>query len=98
MVTQLGSPRLAQSAHERPAQAVFALIVVVEDAEDVEQCTFTGPGRAHDGHQFPLLDVKVDAPQHMERRSVMVSLVNVFQMYHAVVYKYKCVTFTVCIP
>ena len=82
-VAQVGGTRLAQFPDGRARQHVFALIIGVQDAQDVEQGTLARPGRTHDGHQFALGDVQVNAPEHMQGLCTLVGLVYAFQVYHS---------------
>ena len=82
-VAVFGSFGLREIADELSVDAVFAAVVVVENAEDVEQRGLARTRRAHDGYEFAFLDAQVDAFQYVERLGAEVGLVDVFQFYHA---------------
>ena len=77
-----GGLRLRQPLDEASGEEVVAAVVVVEDSENVQQGRFARSRGPHDRHQFTLADLEVDALQHVQRRSVVVGLVDVFQLYH----------------
>ena len=84
VVAGRGGLRLAEILDQAAGQIVAAAIIVVEDAEDVEQRRFARSGCAHDGDQFALFHREVDTLEHMQGRPVVVGLVDVFQLYHIV--------------
>lgn len=82
VVAGRGGLRLAEILDQAAGQIVAAAVIVVEDAEDVEQRRFARSGCAHDGDQFALFHREVDTLEHMQGRPVVVGLVDVFQLYH----------------
>ncbi len=69
----------AQVPDEFPVQPVFAGIVTVQDAQDVEEGGLPGTGRAHDGDELTPFDGEVDALEHVQGLSVVVRLVDVLE-------------------
>ena len=67
---------------EPSRKAVLAFIVVVQDADDVQQGALAGAGGAHDADELTLLYGQVDAPQDPYRRRTVVCLVYVFELNH----------------
>ena len=70
---------LGEVLDEFAVQPVFSRIVIVQDAQDVEQRGLAGAGRAHDGHELAPFDSQVDSLEHMQRLPVIVGLVDTFQ-------------------
>jgi hypothetical protein len=56
-----------RAAHQAIAEVVGARVVVVENAQNVEQGALTRPGRAHDRHQLTALDPQIHVAQHVQR-------------------------------
>ena len=52
---------------EPAGEIVVAVVVVIEDAEDIEHCGFARIRSAHDGDQFALGDLQINAFEHVER-------------------------------
>ena len=75
---------LVEVFDEPARKVVVALIVVIKDAEDVQQRGLAGARRAHDGNELAVLYVEADSFQHMERvgRAEVVGLMDVFEMKH----------------
>ena len=65
-----------QVLDELAVQPVFAGVVIVQDAQDIEEGGLAGAGGAHDGHELPAFDGEVDALEHVQRLSVVVRLVD----------------------
>jgi hypothetical protein len=63
LVTQARGLGLPQVVDLLTGQLVAALVVPIEDAEDVQQRGFAGTRRAHDGDQLSIADMQVDALQ-----------------------------------
>ena len=78
-VTVVGGLFLGQVPDQLAVQPVFTRVVIVQDAEDVEEGGLAGARRAHDGNELSPFDGEVDALEHVERLPVIVSLVDVFQ-------------------
>lgn len=70
---------LRQALDQFAVDVVFAGIIVVQDAQNVEQRRFAGARGSHDGNELAAVDREVDSLQHMQRLSVVVSLVDVFE-------------------
>ena len=81
-VAVFGSPCLAEIDYGHAIEQILASVIVVEDADDVEQSRFARPRRPHYGDEFSPGDVKVNTFQHMQRLRSLISLVDVFEMYH----------------
>ncbi len=62
-------------------KVISAGVVVVKDAQDVEEGGLSGTGCPHDRNELSALYVKVDALEHMKRLSVVVGLVYVSKLY-----------------
>ena len=77
-VAVLGCALLREVFYKSAAKKIFARVVVVEDAENVEQCGLARARRAHDGDELALPDVEVYALEHVERLRAVVGLVDVF--------------------
>ena len=84
-VAQFSRCRLRDHADLPAVERVIALILTVEDADDIEQRGFAGPRRTHDRHQFPGLHAEIDALENMQGLvSHRVGLVDVFKAQHRV--------------
>ena len=81
-VARGGGLRLVEIPDETAREVVAAAVVVVEDAEDVQQGRFARTRGSHDRHQFAFSDFEVDALQHVKRRTVVIGFVDVFQFDH----------------
>ena len=64
-------------AYLHPVEQVLATVVVVEDAEDVEQGRLARTGCAHNRHQFATSNLEVDVFEHMQRYHAGVGLVYI---------------------
>src|SRR5262245_23429263 len=65
-------------------EAVLARPGAVEHAENAEQCRLPGARGAHDGDEFPSLDVDRDAAQDVELpRLALVALLEIVELDHA---------------
>ena len=62
----------------RTGQSVFAFIVAIQYAQDIEQGTLARPRRTHNGYELALPDIQVDALQYVKGRAVIVRLVYAF--------------------
>ena len=67
---------LAQVLDELAGQVILPFVIIVEDAQDVEQGRLSRSGSTHDRHEFSLLNLQIDPLQHVERLPVVVSLVD----------------------
>ena len=76
-VAIVGSTALAQVLDEHASQLVGALVIVVEDAQDVEQRGLARARCSHDADELTRTDVEVDAFQHMQGLRSLISLVDV---------------------
>ena len=77
-VAVVGRLVLAQVLDGRSGERVFAAVVSVEYAHDVEQCGLSRTRSSHYRHELALPDVERNAFEHVQFCSVVVSLVDVF--------------------
>src|SRR5690606_8625101 len=56
---------LGQAPDEPAIEGVLAAVVVIQDAEDVEQRGLSRTGRPHDGDELSLRDVQVHVLEHV---------------------------------
>ena len=62
---------------------IFAVFGVIQKAQDIEQRGFARTARAHNGHEFALLDFEIDVLQRLKTDfAVGVSLIDVAQLDH----------------
>ena len=80
-VTVIRGLALAEVLDELSGKMVRAGVVVVKDPQNVEKGGFTGAGSSHYGNELSALNVKVNALEHVQRLSVVVSLVYVPKLY-----------------
>jgi hypothetical protein len=66
-VAHLGGASLREIFHERVAEGVGARVVVVEDAEDVQERRLATAGGPRDRDELPPLDEEIDVAKHVER-------------------------------
>ena len=85
VVAVFGGATLTEIFDERAVEDVLATVVVVENAQDVEQRRLAGARRSHDGDELALLYVKADAFEHVQWLSTKVGLVDIVKMYHSLV-------------
>ena len=85
VVAVFGGATLTEIFDERAVEDVLATVVVVENAQDVEQRRLAGARRSHDGDELALLYVKADAFEHVQWLSTKVGLVDIVKMYHCLV-------------
>ena len=81
-VPRSGGLRFVESPDEPAVEVVFAFVVVVEDAHDVQQSRFARTGRPHDGDEFAFLYFEVDAFEHMQGGACVVGFVYVLEEEH----------------
>jgi hypothetical protein len=67
LVPECGALFRFQMMHGRFVQKVFALPPVVVHPENVQQCRFTCPRRAHDRHKFAFGDIQIDIAKDIEK-------------------------------
>ena len=70
---------LGEVLDQAAVDVVFTRIIVVQDAQDIEQRGLAGAGGSHDRDEFPLVDAKVDSFQDVQRLTVVVCLIDVFE-------------------
>ncbi len=78
-VAVVGGLALGQVLDQAAVDVVFARVVVVQNAQDIEQRGLAGAGGSHDRDEFPLVDAKVDSFQDVQRLTVVVCLIDVFE-------------------
>ncbi|HZJ63115.1 MAG TPA: ATP-binding cassette domain-containing protein [Kofleriaceae bacterium] len=77
-----GAP-LGQVADQRVAEPVVARVVIVEDAQDVEQGRLARPRRTHDRDELAVGDLELDVAQHVEAVSAdAIVLVDLLEAQH----------------
>ena len=92
-VAIVGSFGFTEVLDEYIAEVICSFVVVVEDAENVEQGGFSTARCAHNAHKFAVFDVEVDAFEHVQRLTGIVGLMDVFEMKHrsgGMVIELKC--------
>ena len=72
---------LAEVLDEFPGKVIRAGVVVVKYSQYVEEGGFAGAGCSHYGNKLTALYVKVNTLEHVQRLSVVVSLVYVSKLY-----------------
>ena len=79
---QVGAVVVGEVRHVLPVELVAAARRRVEEAEDVHECRLAGARRAHERHEFALLDGERDALQHghVEPTRKVVRLRQVFKV------------------
>ena len=63
---------------------LVAAVVVVEDAEDVQQRRLPRSRCAHDGHQLAPRDIEVDVAEHVQGYGAGVGFVYFPKFYHTI--------------
>ena len=91
-----GGLRFVEVLDQAACEVVVPAVVVVEDAEDVQQGRFARSRGTHDRHQFAFADFEVDALQYVEGRTVVVGFVDVFEFYHTSAGRVRFAGVTVC--
>ena len=88
---------LVEVFDEPARKVVVALIVIIKDAEDIQQRGLAGAWRAHDGDELAFVYVKADSFQHMERvgRAEIVGLMDVFEVKHSNDLRFTDLRFTI---
>ncbi len=66
VVAQVGGLVLGEILDQHSVEVILARVVVVEDAEYVEQSRFARAGRTHYRHQLALVNLEVDILEHMQ--------------------------------
>ena len=79
-VAVVGGAVLAEVADGGAVQDIFAAVIGVEDAEDVEQGRLPRARGTHDRDELAPFDVERDAFQHVQRGTGVIRLLYVFQV------------------
>ena len=81
-VAEFGGAVLAEVAYLYPVKIVFAGIICVKNAYDIQQSRLSGAGSTHYRNEFATVDGQIYILENVERNGSGISLVDVFKIYN----------------